>query len=114
MSEVTPKKLRHLLPKKYTYTIVADRGFGNLRFAEHCESAGFSFVLRSNDNLNVEINGEKKNLKDFSEQTTSFDAYVSKWKKNFHFLVTDQLKLIDISISLTILLSNISRKKLSL
>ena len=87
MEKAFINELRHLLPKKYTYTIVADRGFGNLRFAEYCESAGFSFVLRLNDNLNVKINGEKKNLKDFSGQTTSFDAYVSKWKKNFHFEV---------------------------
>ena len=30
------KELKHLLPKGYTYVIVADRGFGNTRFIELC------------------------------------------------------------------------------
>lgn len=40
------KELRHLLSKKYSYTIVADRGFGNDRFAQLCHENGFNFVLR--------------------------------------------------------------------
>jgi hypothetical protein len=35
------RALRHLLPKKYFYTIVSDRGFGNDRFAQLCLDKGF-------------------------------------------------------------------------
>ncbi|MDR1560743.1 MAG: hypothetical protein LBS23_00075 [Holosporaceae bacterium] len=59
------KELRHILSKKYTYTIVADRGFGNNRFAQLCEKCGFDYVLRICENLNIQIDGNSLNLKNF-------------------------------------------------
>ncbi|GHU11037.1 hypothetical protein FACS189449_01670 [Alphaproteobacteria bacterium] len=76
MEKAFLKQLRHLLSKKYTYTIVADRGFGNNRFADLCLENGFDYVLRKCDNLNIEVNGNKLNLKDFSGKTRTFKAYV--------------------------------------
>jgi len=35
------KGLRHVLSKKYSYVIVADRGFGNDRFIKTCKDNGF-------------------------------------------------------------------------
>ena len=41
------KALRHLLPKKYEYTIVADREFCNQRFAKLCEENEFGFCVEN-------------------------------------------------------------------
>ncbi|GHU13047.1 hypothetical protein FACS189449_07840 [Alphaproteobacteria bacterium] len=87
MEKAFLKQLRHLLSKKYTYTIVADRGFGNNRFADLRLENGFDYVLRKCDNLNIEVNGNKLNLKDFSSKTRKFKAYVPAWKKEAIFEV---------------------------
>ncbi|GHU20569.1 hypothetical protein FACS189472_12120 [Alphaproteobacteria bacterium] len=76
MEKAFLKQLRHLLSKKYTYIIVADRGFGNDRFATLCLENDFDYVLRKCDNLNIEVDGNKLNLKDFSGETRKFKAYV--------------------------------------
>ena len=51
MEEAFIKSLKHLLPKKFNYCIVADRGFGNDRFASLCEENGFNYVLRMMQNI---------------------------------------------------------------
>ena len=79
------KALRHLLPKKYTYTIVADRGFGNARFAQLCEENGFDFVLRINENLKIRRDNQLENLKKYIGKNTSFDAYNISAGKDYHF-----------------------------
>ncbi|GHT98837.1 hypothetical protein FACS1894126_4690 [Alphaproteobacteria bacterium] len=76
MEKAFLKQLRHLLSKKYTYTIVADRGFGNDKFATLCLENDFDYVLRKCDNLNIEVDGNRLNLKDFSGETRKFKAYV--------------------------------------
>ncbi|GHT95631.1 hypothetical protein FACS1894122_13290 [Alphaproteobacteria bacterium] len=91
MEEAFIKELRHLLPKKYTYTIVADRGFGNDRFAQLCSKNGFNYVLRISDNLNIQIGDNKLNLKSFDGKNTEFVAYVKAWKReaNFEIITKD-------------------------
>jgi hypothetical protein len=86
------RALRHLLPKKYTYTIVSDRGFGNDRFAQLCADKGFDFVLRLNENLNVQIGDKVCNLSDFYGENAKFTAHVFKWKKEVHFEVHTENK----------------------
>lgn len=58
------KALRHILPKGYVYTIVADRGFGHERIIHILDSLSFKYVLRLNENLNIKQNGKMLNLKD--------------------------------------------------
>lgn len=86
------KELRHLLPKKYTYTIVADRGFGNARFAQLCEENGFDYVLRINENLNILRNDRKENLQKYEGKNISFDAYNISAKKEYHFEIKTKNK----------------------
>jgi hypothetical protein len=84
------RELRHVLSKKYTYTIVADRGFGNDRFAQLCVEFGFNYVLRIRDNLNLTIGNSQLNLKDFSGQNKSFTAHVCAWEREANFEVKTQ------------------------
>lgn len=79
------KALRHLLPKKYKYTIVADRGFGNQRFAKLCEENGFDFVLRINENLRIERMGKVENLEKYKGKKAKFKAKVIAWDKEYFF-----------------------------
>lgn len=79
------RALRHLLPKKYAYVIVSDRGFGNDRFAQLCLDRGFDYVLRINENLNIRVGDKVCNLSDFEGGNTKFTAYVFRWGKEVHF-----------------------------
>ena len=87
MEEAFFKALKHILPKKYTYTIVADRGFGHLRIIELCEKMEFNFVLRINENLIIQKGEEALNLRDFKGENVVFEAYVVRWKKHLKFIV---------------------------
>jgi len=79
------KALRHLLPKKYKYTIVADRGFGNQRFAKLCADNNFDFVLKINGNLNIKIKNKIENLENYKGNNTDFDAEIVSWNEVYHF-----------------------------
>ena len=79
------RALRHLLPKKYTYTIVADRGFGNQRFAKLCQDNGFDFVLRIKENLQINIHGKIEKLEKYKGRNDKFDAEVVSWGEKYHF-----------------------------
>lgn len=48
-------RLRHLLPKKYKYVIVADRGFGNYRIMKILDKLGFDFLIRVKENLKMKL-----------------------------------------------------------
>lgn len=85
MEEAFIKGLRHILSKKYTYTIVADRGFGTLRFIELCEKNNFDYVVRICDNLIVKKDEKTLNLQSFNGKNDTFSAQVIKWKKNLKF-----------------------------
>lgn len=79
------RALRHLLPKTYDYTIVADRGFGNQRFAKLCQENGFDFVLRINENLKIEKNGKEENLEKYKGKNAKFKARVISWDEEYFF-----------------------------
>jgi hypothetical protein len=67
------KGLRHVLSKKYTYTIVIDRGFANSRLLQILEDLKFDYVLRIKENLIVEKEqGNRENLQNYAGQNVSF------------------------------------------
>jgi hypothetical protein len=85
------KGLRHILPKNFSYVIVGDRGFGNLRTIETCEKLGFGYVFRNRSNLIIELqDGEQRKLGDFKGQTTSFTAKVPAWNREMKFVINSQ------------------------
>jgi hypothetical protein len=86
------RALRHLLPKKYSYIIVSDRGFGNDRFARLCADKGFDYALRLNENLNIRIGDKAYNLSDFDGKNAKFSAYVLSWEKEVEFEVHTENK----------------------
>jgi hypothetical protein len=62
------KELRHLLSKRYRYVIVADRGFGNSRFLQDCESNRFHYILRTPQRtLNLGMQGRVRKLGELKE-----------------------------------------------
>jgi hypothetical protein len=74
------KGLKHVLSKKYSYTIVADCGFGNIRIMQICENLGLNYVLRINEDLRLEMeDGRVLNLKDFNGLNTRFRAKSVAW-----------------------------------
>ncbi len=58
------KGLKHLLPKKYQYVIVADRGFCTQRFLQLCLDHNFNFIIRAITNLNLNFKGLKTLFKE--------------------------------------------------
>ena len=51
------KALNSMLPRKYKYVLVADRGFGNSRFIKDCTDLGFDYLVRIREDWNVGIDG---------------------------------------------------------
>jgi hypothetical protein len=51
-------RLRHLLPKKFEYIIVMDRGFGNLRILDLMDRFNFNYVVRFKENTKIKIGTE--------------------------------------------------------
>ena len=66
--------------------IVADRGFGNQRFAGLCKENGFEYVLRINCNLNIRNDEMIRSLKDKTENER-FEAMVVNWKEKYKFTI---------------------------
>lgn len=81
------KMLRHLLSKNYKYVIVADRGFGNKRFANLCKDNGFEYILRMNSNLNIKTDdNQNANLADFNQENIkNLNCLVKSWKEDAIF-----------------------------
>jgi len=92
MEEEFIKGLRNVLLEKYEYIIVADRGFGNKRFAELCESNNFEFVFRMKGNLNLKIDEKLVKLENYNDTNTEFTAYVPTWKKTAYFVIKTKEK----------------------
>lgn len=93
MEESFIKELQHLLSNKYKFAIVADRGFGNQRFASLCESQGFSYILRIRDNIKILENEfcEIKKLQDFTDKDFDFkEAIILAWNKKVRLLKTSK------------------------
>lgn len=70
-------KLHRLLPRKYKYLILADRGFGNSRFMKDCLNNRFDYLVRTRDSWGVEINGEKRKIKDLSKNIDYQEVSIS-------------------------------------
>ena len=64
---------------------MADRGFGNQRFAKLCEDNGFDFVLRINENLKIERDGKVENLEKYKGKNKKFKARVVSWEEGYSF-----------------------------
>lgn len=61
------KKLRELIPRQTRVTILADRGFGHVRFFEFLATLEFDFVIRIPSNIKVtDHDGEVKKAKDWT------------------------------------------------
>lgn len=93
MEKAFIKGLRHVLSKNYRYIIVADRGFGNDRFANLCAENNFDYVLRINPNLLINHNDQKLNLKDIKEDKI-FKATSISWKRELNLTICTQDKQI--------------------
>ena len=61
------RELKAKLPRKYKYLILADRGFGNIRFLKNCSEYGFEYLLRTQKSRNFEINETKQKLEDIKK-----------------------------------------------
>lgn len=89
MEEAFIKELKHLLPKHYEYVIVADRGFGNGRFVDLCESNGLSYILRTKDSFRI-LPDTKTTLykaKDITDSNFDFpEAVIIPWNKKVRFI----------------------------
>ena len=88
------KSLRQLLPKNKRYIIVADRGFGNDRFATLCTKNNFEYVLRMNKNLSVGLSVQDdenipENLAEFDwTNHQNLNLYIKRWQKDCIFETT--------------------------
>jgi hypothetical protein len=87
MEEAFLNSLKRLLPTRFNYLIVGDRGFGHERIINICEKHKFKYSLRRSGDIKIIVNGEKKKLEDFAGQNCVFTARVVTWKKDVKFLV---------------------------
>jgi len=75
------KGLKHVLSKKFQYVIVADRGFGNKRFIELCETLGFQYMIRVTPNFTV-IHDKNQGIANVVCATNgNYSVLVSNWTK---------------------------------
>jgi hypothetical protein len=75
------RALRHYLPKRYKYVILADRGFGNERFIKLCEEAKFEYLIRLEPNLKIAYKGQKGIMSKQLRRSGSYQVEVLTWKK---------------------------------
>jgi len=59
MEKAFLKCLKNFLSKKYSYIIVADRGFGNERIVNYCKEFGYEYLLRINSAIKVEYENKE-------------------------------------------------------
>ncbi|MEI7604422.1 MAG: transposase [bacterium] len=83
------QQLEHLLPKRYKYVIVADRGFGNSRFLQTCISNGFHYVLRiSCSNMAIIKEGEETRIKNLEKYNTATEIELQHSKVKTRILMS--------------------------
>jgi len=75
------KGLKHALSKKYSYVIVADRGFGNERFISLCQEIGFEYLIRITPNLKISCNNQEGIMESMCNDDGIYDCEVTNWKK---------------------------------
>lgn len=81
------KGLRHVLSKKYNYTIVADRGFGNNRFTSLCKEYKFNYVIRLKSDLNISYNNKLKKLENYRRSKDLKQATIKAWKREERIVI---------------------------
>jgi len=87
MEEAFFNALRHALPSGYRYTVVADRGFGNVRIIDVLEKNKFEYILRINDSLLIENNAEEMNVADLPHRSMTLNnIQVLKWKRTMNLV----------------------------
>lgn len=82
------KALRHLLPKKYRYRIIADRGFGNERFISYCSDRGFEYAIRLEPNTKVTVKdnaGKERTgiMAEILDSDGEYDCCIHSWHKEY-------------------------------
>ena len=81
MEKAFLKGLKHCLSVRYDYVIVADRGFGNARFIELCEDAGFEHVIRFQPSMKVLCGCKEGIIENIIQDDGIYEIYGVKWKK---------------------------------
>jgi hypothetical protein len=86
------KALKHILPDNYQYVIVADRGFGNIRFINLCEATEFKYIIRIGDNITYYENqlGDKKYVSNLKENKDLQELYITVNKKRVRLVNTNK------------------------
>jgi hypothetical protein len=93
LEEAFLKELRHLLPKRYKYLIVADRGFGNTRWIDACEKLGFEYLLRTKEDRKIQVGYEKINIKEIEKGNKDLkDIYLVNGGKKTRLIMSFQSK----------------------
>lgn len=78
MEEAFFLKLKHLLPKKNQYLIVADRGFGNFRIMNILEKFGFNYLIRIKESLKMKFGIAEIDLTKIPKQQAKYSKIVIK------------------------------------
>lgn len=84
MEEAFIKGLKHVLSKKYSYVIVADRGFGHERFLNILEANNFKYLIRATPNLKVKQNDLVGIMEEVCLKDETGEINVVNWQKNIN------------------------------
>ena len=74
------KGLKHALSKRFSYIIIADRGFGNARFTQACQEVGLDYIVRIEPNMRAECRGQKGILGDLFKKDTVQAFHLGPWE----------------------------------
>lgn len=81
MEEAFLKGLKHALSKKFTYVILADRGFGNNRFLSLCEQVGFDYLIRITPNMKVKCNEKEGVMDSLCSMDGAYNVKIVEWDR---------------------------------
>lgn len=65
-------RLKHILPKKYRYILVMDRGFGNPRILKLMHKFDFDFVIRFKENTKIKLGIEMVELSNLPKNSQKY------------------------------------------
>jgi transposase len=82
--------LKHALSKQYRYVIVADRGFGNKRVIELCESAGFEYIIRAEPNLKIRYGNQEGIMSEVIKEKGKYEIEVISWRKTITLIRNEE------------------------
>ena len=73
------KGLKHALSKRFSYIIIADRGFGNARFTQACQATGLDYIVRIQPHMHAEFRGQKGILADLFKKDAGQNFHLGPW-----------------------------------